>query len=246
MTNRRAASSQATAVPRQQFQRSLQELAESTLALGRAVDRQLEGAARALGEGDTALAEAVRLGDLRINQAYAELQERGSSLLAQQGPMAGDLRLILAALAIATELERIADHAADVAEMVERTLAPSSLGIPAAMTQMAARGRDMVRDAMAAFERRDVATARALAPDDDEVDALQEESYRALIERARSDGSELEHSVYLAIAAHHLERVADRATNIAEQAVYLVTGLLDELNPSLPAGGEASAEAKSD
>ena len=99
------------------------------------------------------------------------------------------------------------------------------------MQQMAERARRMVAAAIVAFGNADPAAARALVPDEEVVDALQEETYRMLIERARA-GLDVGMTVYLVLATHHLERVADRATNIAEQAIYAATGRLDELNPS--------------
>lgn len=219
-------------MPRETFQQELAGLRRAVGELGSDACRQLERAMDALRRRDAALAESVRRDDRAINDTYARLEQHAVALIARQAPMAGDLRLVLASLSTATELERIADHAADIAEVVERTRDAPAFDVPATITQMAERAGAMLRDALAAFDAGDAAAAQALAVADDEVDALEEATYRALIERARSDPPQLEHSVSLVVVAHHIERVADRATNIAEHTVYAASGVLDELNPS--------------
>lgn len=218
-------------MPRQRLARGMEEVREAVLALARDVDRQLERSTQSLLTGDRELARQLRRDDAQINERYAELERQVVALIAQHAPTAGDLRAILAALSIGTELERIADHAAGVAEMVLRLSDPTTARIPGSMTEMARRARGMVGDAVAAFEHADADAAQALVPEEDVVDALQEETYRALIDGAQAE-TEVETSVFLVLATHHIERVADRATNIAEQAIYAATGRLDELNPT--------------
>lgn len=220
-------------MPRESFHEELDALGRSVAELGRAAGAQLERAVDVLQRRDAALAAAIRRDDLPINDAYASIDSRTVAIIARQSPMASDLRLLLATLSTATEIERIADHAADIAELVQQAGDVPLADLPDSMRELATRAGAMLRDALAAFEARDAVAARALATADDEVDALERDAYRALVERAREDPSALEGSILLIVAAHHLERVADRATNIGEQTVYAVSGVLDELNPSI-------------
>jgi phosphate transport system protein len=219
-------------MPRESFHRELDGLRADIVAMGVRVDEQIDRAARALMQGDVALADAVRRDDATINAEHARIDRRAVALIAEQSPVAGDLRVVLAALFCATELERMADHAADIGEIVMAMRDVPAIDPPRSIARMAERVRRMLRDAIAAYERGDVDGARALARDDDVVDALQEETYRALMDGVSTDGVAVERAIYLALAAHHLERVADRATNIAEQVVYVATGALEELNAS--------------
>jgi phosphate transport system protein len=216
-------------MPREHFHRQLEELRSQVAAIGGMADDQLERAVRALEHRDAALAQAVVDGDAEVNARCARAQDFCVVLLAEQAPQAGDLRLILAALAIVAELERIADHATGIAKVVERMGAEPS-DVQPLFDTMASRARRMLEAALSAFAHEGATAARAVGTADDEVDELQEAAYRLLIGRAQGDHDQLARAVGMLWATHDLERVADRATNIAEQVIYAATGERVELN----------------
>ena len=151
-------------------------------------------------------------------------------LIALQSPLAGDLRLIMSVSQIATELERIADHAGGIARIVllmeDEPLVKPLVDIPI----QAEKARAMLNKAMKAFVERDVEASYSVDKDDDEVDALYDHIYRDLIDVMVSDPSVIEPATWLLWVAHNLERIADRSTNIAERTIFTATG---ELSPDM-------------
>ena len=153
-------------------------------------------------------------------------------MLAQQAPVARDLRVIVSVLSIVGELERIGDHAEGIGRIVimmaDEPLVKPLVDIPL----MAERARQMLRDSLTAFTERDVPAARRVGEADDEVDALQEHVYHDLIEIMLRDPSAVLPCTHLLWVSHNLERIADRATNVAERAVFMATGAQTEMNVS--------------
>jgi phosphate transport system protein len=153
-------------------------------------------------------------------------------LIATQQPMAGDLRVLAAVLHMVTDLERMGDHAEGIAKINllhgDQPLLKPLIDVP----RMAELARDMLRRAMDAFVARDVEAARAAALADDEVDALYDQVYHELVMFMVSDPTTIERATWLLWTAHNLERIADRATNICERVVQLVTGRMEEINVS--------------
>lgn len=194
------------------------------------VDRQIERAMQSLVERDTSLAQAVIRDDDEVNRARFHLDNVSLSLLAQQAPMAGDLRVIVSCLSMVIDLERMGDHAKGISTIVlmmaDEPLVKPLVDIP----EMAERGRSMLSDALDAFVKRDIEAAYAVGRADDEVDALQDRVYRDLLEIMIKDPATVEPCTHLLWVAHNLERVADRATNIAERVVFTVTGMLPEMD----------------
>ena len=219
-------------MPRDQFHRQLEEVQDSILELGSMVDRQIERALEALIARDVALAESVVRDDAEVNRARFDLDNTCLALLAQQAPMAGDLRVIVSVLSIAADLERIGDHAEGIASIVvlmaDEPIVKQLVDIP----KMAAIAREMLRDSLDAFIKRDVEAAYAVGRADDRVDELQDIVYNDLVKIMIGDPSTVEPCTHLLWVAHNLERIADRATNVAERVVFTVTGELPEMDVS--------------
>ena len=152
-------------------------------------------------------------------------------LLATQQPMARDLRIIVAILNIVVELERIGDYAEGIGKIALRLINEPMLKPLIDIPRMAIVARGMVVDSLKAFVERDATLARSVAEGDDEVDALTDQVYRELLTYMLDDPQTIERATQLMWVSHNLERAADRATNIAERVVQLVTGEIEELNP---------------
>jgi len=213
------------------FSRELATLQTGVLEFGAMVDRQIERAMRALAEGDVLLAHAVIRDDAELNRTRFHIDNVCLSLLAQNAPYASDLRLIVAVLGIVTELERAGDHAEGIARIAVMIAEPSAPALDE-LTAMATLARGMLRDALDAFARRDQARAYAVGTADDQVDALYDRVYRALVDTMIRRPAAVESSTRLLWVSHNLERIADRSTNIAERVVFLVTGMLPQMNVS--------------
>ena len=167
-----------------------------------------------------------------LTRWHFELEEKCIDLMATQQPLAGDLRIIITALHVAVELERMGDYAEGIAKISvamgdEPPLKPL-IDIP----RMAERSSDMLRRSLDAFVNRDVAEAHQICDDDDEVDALYDQVFKELLVYMMSDPGAIRRATYLLWVAHDLERIADRTTNIAERVIYLVTGKLSDAKVS--------------
>lgn len=208
-------------------------LQQALLALGEQAQRALYRSLEALREHDLAVARAIVDGDPDINRQRRVLEQEALLVLAAYQPAGADLRFVGASLETIAELERMADYAADIARILLRR---PELSFPAALVgqvvEMGETALDMFRDAMAAYGRRggDADGARAVAARDDRVDTLQREILDALLELIRQDCESAAAGVALVWIVHLYERVADRATNIAERVVFIATGELAELD----------------
>jgi phosphate transport system protein len=220
------------ATTRATFDRQLQALQDEALLLGSMVDKAVERSVDALQRLDAALARRVVDDDEAVDARRWEIEERAVMLLATQQPMAGDLRAIASLMHIATDLERMGDHAEGIARIVlmhgDQPLLKPLIDVP----RMAELARGMLRESLDAFVRRDATAAVAIAARDDAVDALYDQVYRELLSFMIEDPSTIQRATWLLWTAHNLERVADRATNICERVVYLVTGKMEEINVS--------------
>ena len=194
------------------------------------VDSSIIEAMQALETRNIPLAEKVNNADQDINKLELKLQNQCIELIALQSPLAGDLRLIMSVSQIATELERIADHAGGIARIVllmeDEPLVKPLVDIPI----QAEKARAMLNKAMKAFVERDVEASYSVDKDDDEVDALYDHIYRDLIDVMVSDPSVIEPATWLLWVAHNLERIADSSTNIAARTIFTATG---ELSPDM-------------
>ncbi|MEP6776314.1 MAG: phosphate signaling complex protein PhoU, partial [Chloroflexota bacterium] len=211
------------------FQQRLRELNDSVLVMGSMVDQAIERSVRALLDQDTHLAQEVIRGDAKINQLRFDIEDSCLLLIATQAPMASDLRMLAAALHISTDLERMADHAAGNAKitllMASEPLLKPLIDFP----RMSDISREMLRDSLHAFVERDTVAAQRVALRDDEVDALYNRVYRYLLSIMTADLATVDRATHLLWAAHNLERIADRVTNICERVVFLVSGRMAEI-----------------
>lgn len=219
-------------MPREQFHRQIAALQDGVLEMGSMVERAVERAMQALMDRDVVLARSVIDEDKDINAIGFHLQNACISLLAQQAPMAGDLRVIVSVTAIMSDLERMGDHAEGIARIVitmqDEPLVKPLIDLPI----MASRATEMLRNAVHAFVEQDVDAAYRVGAADDEVDRLYDQIYADLIQVMVGDPTTIEPSTHLLWVAHNLERIADRATNIAERTVYSATGMLPQMDVS--------------
>lgn len=220
-----------TQARRDPLDREEQAIKDDVLRMGTLVEEAIRGAAAALAAHDAEGALAVIRGDARINDAQRGVSRLISVTIATQQPVARDLRYLLTLDHVTYELERIGDHASSVAKQVIK-LAPEAplkdyLHLPA----MAEQGAVLVHGVLRALVDIDPVAAREVAVLDDEIDRLYHETFDEVVALMRADPANVERGTRIIIASHYLERIGDRATNIAEDIVYLVTGDVEDLNP---------------
>jgi len=200
------------------------------LALGSMAEKALLESVAALKRRDLEVSQRLITRDRIVNEKRFAIEADCISLIATQQPMAKDLRILAAVLEIVTELERIADYAKGIAKinlmMGFEPLIKPLVDIP----RMAEKAQDMLHRALDAFVRQDVALARAIPQEDDEVDGLYNQVYRELMTYIIADPSIIQQANYLLWVAHNLERAADRVSNICERVVFTVTGEMLELD----------------
>jgi phosphate transport system protein len=207
------------------FHEQLASLKELLLRMSEKAEISTDLAAEALLNRDLGKAELVLSGDAAINALEVDVEHRAVELLALQQPMARDLRFIIGAIKISSDLERVGDHAVNIAESAMRLGRDSRLQIPVPeIEEMARRARQMLGKSLDAFLRADGALGREVCASDDQVDALQDSVFRVLLTHMMGDPKTITPSLELLLAARNLERIADLATNIAEDAVYLAEG----------------------
>ena len=206
------------------FDVELQGLKEDLLEMGGRVEAIIQKSVEALKRRDRRLAEEVLSDDKTIDRLEITIDDRCVSLLALRQPLAIDLRFITAALIINNDLERVGDHAVNIAQSAQRLADEPPLKPLVDIPRMAELAAGMLREALDAFVRRDAATARRLVRRDDEVDNLNRQVFRELITFMIEDPRTITRAMDLILVARNLERVADLATNIAEDAVYLAEG----------------------
>ena len=219
-----------TPLLRVHFDRELAELHESVLALGSMARAAVAAGLKAFIDNNVDLAGEVIAGDLVINDLRYQIERRCYALLATEQPVAGDLRAIVASLSLADELERIADHGKKIARICQRIhseLRPIPLNDIARMGEMVLT---LLDHALRTLAVRDVASARALSSEDDQVDALYKQTFNITLSYMLENVRAINAGAYILQVAHELERTADRSTNVAERLIYNVTGELLDLN----------------
>jgi phosphate transport system protein len=185
----------------------------------------IEQAVDALLHNDHGIAEMVVASDPEINALEVEIEQRAVALLALQQPMARDLRFIVGAIRVSNDLERIGDHAVNIAQSSLRLIEQRATFVPdPEIEDMARRARIMLSEALDAFLRGDGALGRQVCKADDAVDALHNSIFRILLTHMMGDARTITPSLELLLVSRNLERVADLATNIGEDAVYLAEG----------------------
>lgn len=215
---------------RPMFDRSLGEIRDDLLRLSSMVDCAIVDSVQSLSERNCDLARRVSLNDEQLNSVRYTLEERCYSVIATQQPTGQDLRTIVAAVSVATNLERMGDHAAGIARLVLRMCDQPLLKPLVDIPQMAEIAREMMRGSLDAYLKRDVALAERVVLEDDRINRLHEQVYRELLGYMMRDPSTIERATFLLWVSHNLERIGDRAKNICERAIYLATGELKEFS----------------
>lgn len=207
------------------FHDQLGTLKQRLLTMSGRAEELVDRAVDALLTRDKEKADSVIRGDREIDMLEIEVETLAIELLALQQPMARDLRFLVSAIKISSDLERVSDHAVNIAQSAQRLIAAKSAVIPdPEIEDMARRARRMLADALDAFVRADGALGREVCRADDQVDALHDSLFRILLTHMMADPRTITPSLELLLVSRNLERVADLATNIGEDAVYLAEG----------------------
>ncbi|HVX39883.1 MAG TPA: phosphate signaling complex protein PhoU [Gemmatimonadaceae bacterium] len=207
------------------FHEQLAHLKQRLLDMSDLATSLLDRAVEALLQHDASEAEAVLTGDRELDALEIEVEDQAVGLLALQQPMARDLRFIIASIKVSNDLERVGDHAVNIAQCALRMSAQTMKISPdPEIADMARRARQMLRDALTAFVRADGALGRQVCRADDDVDAMHNSMFRILVTHMMEDARTITPSLEFLLVSRNLERVADLATNIGEDAVYLAEG----------------------
>jgi phosphate transport system protein len=207
------------------FHDQLDALKQQLIDMSEHAERLVELSVQALLEHDADKAHAVITGDRTVDALEIEVEQAAIALLALQQPLARDLRYIIGAIKVSSDLERVGDHGVNIAESALRLIEMKSNITPDPEIQdMARRSRDMLRDALDAFVRADGALGRAVCRADDAVDSLHDSVFRILLTHMMESPPRISEALELLLVSRNLERVADLATNIGEDAVYLAEG----------------------
>lgn len=216
---------------RETLDREEREIKDNVLRLGSLAADQILAAITALREHDAERATAVVLGDGVINEAQRTVTGLIARTIATQQPVARDLRFLLALDHVSYELERIGDHASSVAKQARKLAPQPPLKEYVDMPRMGELCAQLVRDVLRALVDIDEVRAREVAVRDDEVDEHYHRIFDEILALMRADPDNVERGTRILFAAHYLERIGDRVTNIAEDVVFLATGDIEDLNP---------------
>ncbi len=216
---------------RETFERQLQTVLDQVLVLGSMVEQAVLDALDSLKRRDQTAARRIYDADLQVNEKRYAIESACVTLIATQQPMARDVRFLAAIIEIITELERIGDYAKGICKITqiisEEAIDPVLIDN---LQQMATLGLGMLRRALDAFVIGDATAAREIPMEDAKVDQLYNQMYHKLMEQMMVDISTIDRANHIMWAAHNLERMADRVTNICERIVYVATGEMKELD----------------
>lgn len=215
---------------RDSFHEQLDELKQGIVHMGQLVTVMIEQATQSLARQDLELAQHVIDSDDEVDRLLIDLEMRALQLLALQQPMARDLRTIGTALKLVTDLERMADHATDIADTTLRLGGEPLIKPLVDVPRMAEVAQEMTRDALRAFVREDEHLARTMIGRDDEVDHCYKAVFDELLEMMQRDPRVVKQATYLLHVAMYLERIGDHATNLGEWTIYMLTGELADMN----------------
>jgi phosphate transport system protein len=204
---------------------------DEILRMGSLVESQIRDAIRAMVERDSDLARQVIEGDTRVNDAQRVITDNVVTAIATQSPVARDLRFLMALDHVSFELERIGDHASGIAKQARRLAEEPALREVRDLAKIGNLAADQVRGVVSALIDVDDRLAREVAARDDEIDHGYSQVFSAVIDLMRTDPRTVERGTRVILAAHWVERIGDRVTNVAEDVVYLATGKIEDLNP---------------
>jgi phosphate transport system protein len=218
---------------RRRYDHLLNDVCADLLCLGEHVEQAFQHATHSLHHDNATTALWVIEHDAQIDELRSNVETTVMGLLATQQPIYGsDLRLLVAVLTIASELERIGDYASSIARRVYHThTSGTAVNLPNGIERMTELCQQMIHTSIVSFESRDAELARSLAAADDEIDALEDQLQHSLCALIDHDASHFDHVIKMRDVVHALERAADRATNIGERVIFLVTCDVEELNP---------------
>ena len=218
------------------LEREIEKLKRSILSLSARVEECVRNAVRSIEDRDGELAEKVIQDDLRVDQMEVEVEEECLKILALYQPVAIDLRFVIAVIKINNDLERIGDLAVNIAERAVYLAGQKRTGIPFDFADMSAKTQAMLKGSLDALVNMDASMARDVCASDDEVDDIHRQMYSQIEDSIRRDPDRAEALIDLLGVSHNLERIADLATNIAEDVIYMIDG---EIIRHRKAGDEA-------
>ena len=216
------------------FREELEALQGRLLEMGGLAEERVRAALHGLVQRDPAVINKVLSGDEPVNQLHIEVDNRCFRLLALHQPMATDLRAIVAAVKINTDLERVGDLAVNIAEAGMRYISHPPVKKLIDIPQMGDIAQTMLRDALDAFVKRDTTLAHHVLNEDDRLDALKTQVFRDLLTYMLKDQGTVEPSLDLILVSRHLERIGDHATNVAEDVIFMVSALDVRHHPPAP------------
>jgi phosphate transport system protein len=206
------------------FEIQLDELRKKLLEMSGLVESSIYRSVQALVEKDEDQIRQVMENEARVNKMQIEIDDLATGLLALQQPMATDLRFITSSIKINSDLERMGDHAVNIAERARSLMHEPTIKPLIDLPQMAILAQSMLRESLEAFIKRDANLARGVLKSDDAVDQMRDTVYDELVQYMEAEPSEIRACIHLMFVARNLERIADHATNIAEDVVFLVEG----------------------
>ena len=215
---------------RPNFHHSIEELQHDIIKMGHLVEKQIEKAVQSIVNMDPQIAEDVVDHDDEVDLLMLNIEERCLRLIALQQPMASDLRTIGTAMKIATDLERISDHAVDISKTTIRLSGEKLVKPLIDIPRMAEIAMEMLRESIASYTERNINRAAALAVKDDEVDKLYSTIFQDIVQLMGGDYNRNRQLTHLLMVAQYLERVADHTTNIGEGVIFMVSGKRKDLN----------------
>jgi phosphate transport system protein len=209
---------------RSHFQQELGSLKERLLAMGGLAEDRVRTAMQGLVEREGQLIEDVLNGDMPLNELHIEIDDLCLKLLALHSPMAADLRAVMAAIKINSDLERVGDMAVNIGEAARRYTTHPPVKKLIDIPRMATTAQSMLRDALDSYVRGDMQLAQHVLDEDDMLDSLKTQVFRELLTYMLQDPSTIEPALDLILISRHLERIGDHATNIAEDVIFMVSG----------------------
>lgn len=205
-------------------------MSDLVVTMASMVDKAIARSMESLRLQNVALAQDVRKGDAAINELHRRGEEMAVTLIATQGPVARDVRLIVSAMSLLTNLERMGDYAAGIAKIVVQTADEDLIKPLVDLPRMAQIAREMLDESITAYIENDAEMARRVAVRDDDVDDLYDEIFHELTGIMAADPTKIPGATKLLWVAHNVERIADRVTNVCERVVYIASGEFEELD----------------
>ncbi|MGY0692716.1 phosphate signaling complex protein PhoU [Virgibacillus sp. FSP13] len=216
--------------PREQFEMELNKMKDRIIELAKGAENLLMEAVDALYNQDVKKANQVMEDDKRLDKLDKKINDEAILLIAKQQPVATDLRRLIVAIRISSDLERMADNAKNIAKATIHLGEDHGIEIYPALNEMKKKAIDMIDLTIKAYEIEDITLARKLADMDDLVDNMYGEVIREMLEETAANPRKVQHIMQMAFSARYIERIADHATNVGESIIYLVKGELFELN----------------